>query len=73
MDALAIEPGVDVEFTASAAAVESADLVVLPGTKSTVADLAWLRERGLEPALAERAARGGRSWGSAADIRCSGR
>jgi adenosylcobyric acid synthase len=58
VDALTIEPGVDVEFTASAAAVRSADLVVLPGTKSTVADLAWLRERGLEPALAERAAEG---------------
>jgi len=58
VDALAIEPGVDVEFTASAAAVESADLVVLPGTKSTVADLAWLRERGLEAALAKRAASG---------------
>ncbi|MEZ0111794.1 adenosylcobyric acid synthase [Catenulispora sp. EB89] len=58
LDALAIEPGVDVEFTASASAVESADLVVLPGTKSTVADLAWLRERGLEPALAKRAAEG---------------
>ncbi|WP_323748075.1 cobyric acid synthase [Catenulispora rubra] len=58
VDALAIEPGVDVEFTASASAVESADLVVLPGTKSTVADLAWLRERGLESALAKRAAAG---------------
>ena len=58
VDALAIEPGVEVEFTASAGAVESADLVVLPGTKSTVADLAWLRERGLEAALAKRAASG---------------
>jgi adenosylcobyric acid synthase len=58
VDALAIEPGVEVEFTASAAAVASADLVVLPGTKSTVADLAWLRERGLETALAKRAAEG---------------
>jgi adenosylcobyric acid synthase len=58
VDALAIEPGVDVEFTASAAAISSADLVVLPGTKSTVADLEWLRERGLAPALAARAASG---------------
>jgi adenosylcobyric acid synthase len=58
VDALAIEPGVDVEFTASPSAVESADLVVLPGTKSTVADLAWLRERGLAPVLAKRAAEG---------------
>jgi adenosylcobyric acid synthase len=58
LDALAIEPGVEVEFTASAGVVESADLVVLPGTKSTVADLAWLRERGLDTALAKRAAAG---------------
>ena len=58
LDALAVEPGVEVEFTASAGVVESADLVVLPGTKSTVADLAWLRERGLDTALAKRAAAG---------------
>lgn len=58
VDALAIEPGVEVEFTASPAAVASADLVVLPGTKATVADLAWLRERGLAGPLARRAAEG---------------
>lgn len=27
------------------------DLVILPGTKNTMADLAWLRESGLEPAV----------------------
>ena len=58
VDALAIEPGVDVEFTASAGAVKAADLVVLPGTKSTVADLRWLRERGLEAVLARTRGRG---------------
>src|SRR5262249_20916201 len=36
-----------------------ADLVILPGSRATVADLAWLRERGLAEAVAERAARGG--------------
>ena len=35
-----------------------ADLVVLPGTRSTVADLAWLRETGLADAVARRAAEG---------------
>ena len=30
----------------------------MPGTKSTVADLAWLRERGLAAALAQAAAAG---------------
>lgn len=57
-DALAYEPGVSVSFTASAAEVLAADLAVLPGTKATVADLAWLRSRGLDAAFAERARRG---------------
>ena len=33
-----------------------ADLVVLPGTRATVRDLAWLRDRGLADALRRRAA-----------------
>jgi len=56
-DALAAEPGVVVRFTQSPADLLAADLAVLPGTKATVADLAWLRERGLDRALATRAAR----------------
>jgi adenosylcobyric acid synthase len=58
MDALAVEPGVEVSFVDSAAAVEQADLVILPGTRATVADLNWLRRRGLHAALARRAAAG---------------
>jgi adenosylcobyric acid synthase len=54
-DALTIEPGVRVRFTRSAADVERADLVVVPGTKATVEDLERLREIGLDRALAERA------------------
>jgi adenosylcobyric acid synthase len=57
-DALALEPGVSVRFVSSPAALSDADLVVLPGTKATVADLAWLRARGLDAALAKRAASG---------------
>ena len=34
------------------------DLILLPGTKSTIADLQWLRESGLEPAILKQAARG---------------
>src|SRR5262249_48610060 len=41
------------------AEIAGADLVILPGSRATVADLAWLRERGLADAVAERAARGG--------------
>jgi len=58
-DPLAAEPGVAVRFVTSAAEIADADLVILPGSRATVADLAWLRERGLAGAVAERAARGG--------------
>jgi adenosylcobyric acid synthase len=58
VDALALEPGVCVRFVRSATALQDADLVILPGTKATVADLAWLRAQGLGDALAKRAADG---------------
>ncbi len=58
VNALAAEPGVLVRFTASPAEVAGADLVVLPGTRATVADLGWLRERGLADAVIQRARRG---------------
>jgi adenosylcobyric acid synthase len=57
-DPLAAEPGVTVRFTTASAEVLAADLAVVPGTKATVADLAWLRRMGLDRALAQRAARG---------------
>ncbi|MEV2276796.1 cobyric acid synthase [Nocardiopsis sp. NPDC049922] len=58
IDALTVEPGVDVRFVTAPHQLADADLVVLPGSRATVADLAWLRERGLAPVLADRAARG---------------
>ncbi|MDQ7993478.1 MAG: cobyric acid synthase, partial [Propionicimonas sp.] len=58
LDALAAEPGIDVFTTTSPAEVADADLVVLPGSRSTLADLAWLRERGLAAAVAARAEAG---------------
>jgi adenosylcobyric acid synthase len=57
-DALAAEPGVLVRFAVSPAELADADLVVLPGSRATVADLAWLRERGLASAITERARAG---------------
>jgi adenosylcobyric acid synthase len=58
VDALAAEPGVDVQIVTSPAALRDADLVVLPGSRATVSDLKWLREQGFERALQERAAAG---------------
>ncbi len=58
LDALAAEPGLDVFATASPPDIDSADLVVLPGSRSTIADLDWLRRLGLADALQRRAAAG---------------
>jgi adenosylcobyric acid synthase len=55
---LAAEPGVRVRFARSAGELHGADLVVLPGTKATVADLGWLSATGLADAI-RRAAAGG--------------
>jgi len=52
------EPGVVVRFVEHAREFEGADLVVLPGTKSTLADLSWLRQSGMATAIKQRAARG---------------
>lgn len=58
IDALGLEPGVDVEFVSDAAGVSGADLVVLPGTRATLSDLAWLRARGIDRAIARHVSAG---------------
>ncbi|WP_456566248.1 cobyric acid synthase [Blastococcus sp. SYSU D00695] len=58
LDALATEPGVLVRYATRPEELADADLVVLPGTRSTVADLRWLRETGLADAVSRRAAEG---------------
>jgi adenosylcobyric acid synthase len=58
LDALAIEPDVDVRLTRDPDVLRDADLVVLPGSKATVADLEDLRAAGLDRVLLERVAAG---------------
>ncbi|MFC4072232.1 cobyric acid synthase [Actinoplanes subglobosus] len=57
-EALAAEPGVQVRLTVEPAEIADADLVVIPGSKATVSDLAWLRETGLAEAISVHAAAG---------------
>lgn len=54
VDALAHEPGVEVAVTTDPRVVAAADLAVLPGSRATVSDLAWLRARGIADAVAQR-------------------
>ncbi|WP_343710006.1 cobyric acid synthase [Mycobacterium sp.] len=59
VEALACEPGVLVRWVTQPADLADADVVVLPGSKATVADLRWLRERGLAQAVVAHAHAGG--------------
>jgi adenosylcobyric acid synthase len=54
LDALTAEPGVAVRFVTDPGELDDADLVVLPGSRATVHDLAWLRDTGLAAALRSR-------------------
>ncbi|MCI4675838.1 cobyric acid synthase [Candidatus Mycolicibacterium alkanivorans] len=58
VDALGLEPDLDVVFVSDPRGLGDADLVVLPGTRATIADLAWLRSRGLDRAVAAHVAAG---------------
>jgi adenosylcobyric acid synthase len=58
VDALAAEPGVAVSFATTPGGLADADLVVLPGSRATVADLGWLHERGLAAEIVRRAREG---------------
>ncbi|MBR0363845.1 MAG: hypothetical protein IJH58_01685, partial [Clostridia bacterium] len=50
-------PVLGLRYVESPEELGSPDLVILPGTKSTVADLLWLRQTGLEAAIQKLAAR----------------
>ena len=52
-------PGVKLVWARTPAELAGVDWVTLPGSKSTVADLAWLRQQGLDAAVCAHAARGG--------------
>ncbi len=62
-DPLRLHPRVEFRFVGPGEAIPPADLIVLPGSKNTRSDLAWLRERGWEQALRRHLRYGGRVMG----------
>ncbi len=50
--------GLDVQYALSPREIDGADLIIIPGSKSTIEDLLWLRSSGLEAAIKKRAAAG---------------
>ena len=63
VDALAAEPSVAVRNVDDPAQLAAADVIVLPGSKATMADLAWLRARGLAATVVAHAGKGGFVFG----------
>ena len=52
-----MEP-VSLSYVSSVGELGEPDMIILPGTKNTMADLKWLREKGLEPAVLRARQRG---------------
>lgn len=58
LNALEATQGVSVRYVRKAEELGNPDLIIIPGTKSTIGDLKWLRQNGLEAAIQKRAAAG---------------
>ena len=52
-DPIARHPGVNLKYVDSPNQLGRPDLVIIPGTKTTIPDLAWMNERGLSKAVLE--------------------
>jgi adenosylcobyric acid synthase len=73
-DPLRREPAVDLVFVPPGAALPGdADLIILPGTKATLADLATLRSEGWDIDIAAHVRRGGRVLGVCGGYQMLGR
>jgi len=57
-DPLTVEPDIQVRYVSSVSELGRPNAVILPGSKSTIADLTWLRDRGLADAIQQLAAKG---------------
>jgi adenosylcobyric acid synthase len=62
-DPLRLHPQVDLQFVGPGQPVPPADLIILPGSKSVRADLAWLRANGWEAAIHKHLRYGGKLLG----------
>ena len=72
-DALRAHPQVDVRLVGPGQPIPPADLIILPGSKSVQADLAWLRANGWEAAIARHLRYGGKLIGICGGMQMLGR
>jgi adenosylcobyric acid synthase len=72
-DALRAHPQVDLRFVGPGQAIPPADLVILPGSKNTRADLEWLRTQGWPEAVRRHVRYGGKVIGLCGGFQMLGR
>lgn len=72
-DALRAHPDIDLQFIGPDRPLPAADLVILPGSKNTRADLAWLRAQGWPAALKRHLRYGGKVIGICGGFQMLGR
>lgn len=65
--------GVTVRYVSAPGELGRPDLIILPGTKSTMDDLKWMRQNGLEALVLKHAARGGAVLGICGGYQMLGR
>ena len=73
LDPLRLEPGVDLVMVPPGRAIPVTDLVILPGTKSTLGDLDFLRAQGWDIDIKAHLRRGGRVLGICGGYQMLGR
>ncbi|MFP5349637.1 MAG: cobyric acid synthase, partial [Gammaproteobacteria bacterium] len=72
-DPLRLHPQVALRFIGPSEAIPPADLIILPGSKSVRADLAWLREHGWDAAIRRHLRYGGKLIGICGGFQMLGR
>ncbi len=72
-DALRAHPDVDLQFVRAGLPIPPADLIVLPGSKNTRGDLAWLRAQGWPEKIARHLRYGGKVIGICGGFQMLGR
>lgn len=56
--ALSLHPDVDLTYVTSPQELEEADMIIIPGSKSTMDDFKWMKERGLDSKILQRKTKG---------------
>ena len=72
-DPLRLHPELAFSFIGPGGLIPPADLIILPGSKSVRADLAWLRDNGWEPAIRRHLRYGGKLIGICGGLQMLGR